>query len=534
MHKGAIPGTGAAERGSAAERPRMADGMGKYYLPQADMAGIIGGNGPPVFCAGGQREVFMAKEIDWSEWLAPDASPTLWRQMQLVLRLSVPAILAEVSSIAMQYIDSAMVGSLGANATAAIGLVSTTTWLFGGLCIALVTGFSVQIAQMIGGGRRDEAQAVLRQGLMAALAFGLLFGAAAVGISGGLPHWLGGAADVCPDASRYFLTYGCALPFVLLRQAAGSMLQCSGDMRTPSLLNILLCALDVVFNSLFIFPTRTVSLFGAAFTMPGAGLGVAGAALGTASAEMVTSLLMLFFLCFRSPVLRLVKGVPWRLERQCLRTAARLALPLALERVILCGAQIASTRIVSSLGTIAVASNSLAVTAESFCYMPGYGIGSAATTLVGQSVGAQRRDLAQRFARLSTALGVVVMTCTGVLMFLAAPWMFTLLTPDPAIRELGAYVLRIEAFAEPLFAASIVAAGALRGAGDTLVPCMMNLVSMWGVRITMAAFLAPRLGLAGVWLAMCVELCFTGVIFLVRLLRGKWLDACVVRRTEAR
>ena len=138
------------------------------------------------------------------------------------------------------------------------------------------------------------------------------------------------------------------------------------------------------------------------------------------------------------------------------------------------------------LGTVAVAANSLAVTAEGFCYMPGYGIGSAATTLVGQSIGAQRLDLAKRFARLSTALGVAVMSCMGVVMFLAAPWMFTLLTPDPAIRELGAYVLRIEAFAEPLFAASIVAAGALRGAGDTLVPCVMNLVSMWGVRLTMA------------------------------------------------
>lgn len=215
--------------------------------------------------------------------------------------------------------------------------------------------------------------------------------------------------------------------------------------------------------------------------------------------------------------------MPWRLEKKCLAAAARLSLPLALERIILGGAHIAATRIVAPLGTVAVAANSLAVTAEGFCYMPGYGIGSAATTLVGQSIGAQRLDLAKRFARLSTALGVAVMSCMGVVMFLAAPWMFTLLTPDPAIRELGAYVLRIEAFAEPLFAASIVAAGALRGAGDTLVPCVMNLVSMWGVRLTMAAFLAPRIGLAGVWLAMCVELCVTGVIFLIRLLRGRWL-----------
>ena len=202
----------------------------------------------------------MTKELDWSRWLGPEAAPTLAEQMALVLRLSVPAILAEVSSTAMNYIDSAMVGSLGANATAAIGLVASTTWLFGGLCIAMVTGFSVQIAHLIGGGRRAEAQSVVRQGLMAALLWGALLSLAGVFISGGLPRWLGGAADVCPDSSRYFFIYACALPFVLLRQTAGGMLQCSGDMRTPSALNILLCTLDVVFNTLLIFPARTVAL----------------------------------------------------------------------------------------------------------------------------------------------------------------------------------------------------------------------------------------------------------------------------------
>ena len=304
------------------------------------------------------------------------------------------------------------------------------------------------------------------------------------------------------------------------------MLQCSGDMRVPSMLNILMCALDVVFNSLLIFPSRTLA---GGFTLPGAGLGVTGAALGTALAEAVTSLLMLYFLCFRSPLLRLAKGVPWRLEKKCLAAAARLSLPLALERIILGGAHIAATRIVAPLGTVAVAADSLGVTAESFCYMPGYGIGSAATTLVGQSIGAERRDLARRFANLSVALGVAIMACTGALMYLLAPWLFSLLTPDPAIRELGSRVLRIEAFAEPLFAASIVVAGALRGAGDTLVPSILNLVSMWGVRITAASLLAPRMGLVGVWLAMCVELCVRGVLFLVRLLRGKWLDSAAGR-----
>ena len=307
-----------------------------------------------------------------------------------------------------------------------------------------------------------------------------------------------------------------------MRQLAGSMLQCSGNMRTPSILNAAMCGLDVIFNSLLIFPQISLPIL--KIVIPGAGLGVTGAALGTALAEWVTAFLMITAVCFRSPSLHLRRREPWRLERSCMRKAARIAVPMAFEHSVMCGAQIASTRIVAPLGTISVAANSLAVTAESLCYMPGYGIAAAATTLVGQSLGAGKRDLARRYARLSVLLAAMVMTGLAVLMFLLAPDVFMLLTPDPAVQSLGAFVLRIEAFAEPLYAVSISASGAMRGAGDTLVPSVLNLVSMWGVRITVAAFLAPRLGLAGVWLAMCAELCVRGILFLVRLLRERWLE----------
>lgn len=466
----------------------------------------------------------MAKEIQWSRFLGPDAKPTLGEQMNLVVRLSVPIILAEISSTVMSYVDSAMVGSLGAAATASVGLVASSTWLFNGMGMCMVTGFSIQIAQLIGAGRLRQVQSVMRQAMMVAVGVGLLFAALAVGISGVLPVWLGGEPDVCAGSSRYFFIYGCGLPVVLLRQAGGSMLQCSGDMRTPSALNILMCCMNVVFNSLFIFPTRTVTLLGADLTFFGAGIGVAGAALGTVVSEVVTTILMMYFVCLRSPVLRLEKGVPWRLERKCMTTTIRLAIPIALERVTTSLAQIAGTRIVAPLGTTAVAANALAVTAEGFCYMPGYGMAAAATTLVGQSIGAERRDQAKRFAWLSVGLGVSVMTGTGILMYIAAPWIFSMLTPDAAVQTLGAAVLRIEAFAEPLFAASIVAAGALRGAGDTLIPSIIELGSMWGVRITLALLLVGPLGLHGVWIAMCVELCVRGLLFLLRMLRGRWLE----------
>ena len=468
--------------------------------------------------------------------------------LKQVIKLSIPAVLAQISSIIMQYIDASMVGSLGAAATAAIGLVSSTTWLFGGLCVSAATGFSVQVAQLIGAEREKDAKDVLRHAILCTMVFGLIASAVGIGISSYLPVWLGGAEEIRGNASRYFLIYACALPAAQMRHTAGSALQCSGDMKVPSRLNIMMCGLDVVFNSFLIFPTRQISLAGILVTMPGAGMGVTGAALGTALAEAVTAVLMLYAVCFRSKRLRLAgrrqlcaaqadlsDGVsadglsPEIPETFCfqskyLHTALRLALPMAFEHTVMCGAHIAETRIVAPLGTVSVAANSLAVTAESLCYMPGSGIGTAATTLVGQSIGAGKPERAKRYANLAVMLGAAVMTCTGGLMFLGAPLMFSMLTPDAAIRELGVRVLRIEAFAEPLFAVSIVTAGALRGAGDTLIPSMINLSSMWGVRITVASLLAPRLGLVGVWIAMCGELCVRGLLFLVRLLRGKWME----------
>ena len=160
--------------------------------------------------------------------------------------------------------------------------------------------------------------------------------------------------------------------------------------------------------------------------------------------------------------------------------------------------------------------------------MPGYGIGTAATTLVGQSIGAGKTRLAKRYAWIAVLLGTLVMTAMGAIMFGIAPLLLSWLTPVQEVRVLGTGVLRIEAFAEPFYAISIVASGALRGAGDTLVPGLMNLCSMWGVRITAAALLTPHFGLAGVWIAMCGELCVRGILFLIRLLRGKWLQIQVM------
>ena len=445
---------------------------------------------------------------------------TVRQQVYLAAQLSIPSIFAQISSVIMQYIDASMVGSLGANASASIGLVSTTTWLFMGLCTSVAAGFAVQVAHLLGAKDDKGARVVLRQALVLSLLFGFLLAATGCGISGYLPRWLGGDEAIRHDATGYFMIYALSLPALQLNMLAGSMLRCSGNVYVPSILNMLMCVMDVIFNLFLIFPSRMHEIAGFSFYLPGAGLGVEGAAL----ALLVTALLMLYFLCFRSPEL----GLRHRREKlfftgDCLRRAFRIGLPMGCERIIMCGAQIMSTVIVAPLGIYAIAANAFAITAESLCYMPGYGIADAATTLVGQSLGAKRHDLARSFARITVVMGMAVMTVMGAIMYLAAPLMIGVMTPVPEVVSLGVSILRIEAFAEPMFAAAIVAYGVFIGAGDTLVPATMNFVSIWAVRLTLAALLAPSMGLHGVWIAMCIELCFRGMIFLARMKWGRWI-----------
>lgn len=460
------------------------------------------------------------------------------QRFRLTVQLAWPAIVAQLSSIMMQYIDAAMVGRLGADDSAAVGLVSTSLWLFWGLCSAATSGFSVQVAHRIGANDAAGARGVMRQGITFSVLFGLMMALIGVAIAWPLPHWLGGTEAVTGKATEYFVAFVAALPILTLNYLGSAVLRASGNMKTAGALNVMMCALDVVFNFFLIFPTHHFSLFGMDLTLPGAGLGVLGAALGTVLAECVTAAAVMWTATRHQPELaiwgaRSRRGLAESAEPRStkafiptgrvLHNALKVSAPMTLEHAVICGAQIMVTVIVAPLGVMAIAANSFAVTAEALCYMPGYGIGDAASTLVGQSYGAKRKELARQFGYMSVGLGMAVMTLMGVILWFGAPAVMALLSPVADIQALGSSALRIEAWAEPMFAASIVSYGVMVGVGDTILPAAMNFGSIWLVRLPLAAILAPTMGLDGVWLAMCIELCFRGLIFLWRLLSGAWL-----------
>ena len=436
-----------------------------------------------------------------SKLLAHQGTPPVKSTLGAVLFLAWPAIVEQIMITLVQYVDTAMVGSLGSQATAAVGLTASTTWLFNGFFAAAAIGFSVQVAQHLGAGRGEDARRVVWQSLRFTVLFGILMGAVGFALSFPLPALLGAEPAVRGDASLYFRIMACAMPFTLGTNMFSAVIRCAGDTKTPMVLNLMINVFNVILNTLFIYPTRPVEVLGLRFTMWGAGWGVGGAAFASGLSTALVCLLFLAALFRKKSPIRISLHQRYKFERGCLLAAWRLGLPAALERSIMCVAQIVITAIITGIGTVAV----------------------AGTTLVGQAIGAGRKDLAQRFARMVTWMGVGMMTLGGAVLFLFAPQLIMIFSQEAEVIDLGSQVLRIVAFAEPLFGASIVASGALRGAGDSKGPFLISLASMWGVRITLSLALVGSLGLVGVWLAMAAELCARGLIFLGRLYRGKWL-----------
>ena len=430
-------------------------------------------------------------------------------KLELIVELSIPSMLAQITTVMMFFIDAAMVGHLGAAASASIGLVETTTWLMGSILSAVSLGFSVQVAHFIGANDFIRARQVFRHALVCGVAFSVLMALVGASIHHPLPYWLGGKDDIAPMSSGYFLIFSLTLPAVLLFHLMSAMLKSAGEMRVPSLLSIMMCGLDVVFNYLFIYVLK---------------LGVVGAALGTMSAYFFTVIPMAWQAIYKNKIIALrLDRTPFVWMGSYVRNAVKISFPVAVQNILMGSAQVVSTLIVAPLGNVAIAANSFAITAESLCYMPGYGVGDAATTLVGQTYGAGRSDLCKNFAHLTIGVGMLVMAFMGVVMFVFAPEMIGFLSPVEEIRQLGAMVLRIEAFAEPFFAAAIVSYAVCVASGDTLKPAAMSLFSMWCVRLTLAYALAQSYGLRGVWVAMATELTFRGTIFLLRIRRGSWL-----------
>lgn len=442
-------------------------------------------------------------------------------RLATLTRLAWPAIIEQLLATMVSYVDTAMVGSMGASATAAVGINSPVVWLFTGALQGVGTGYSVMVAHAIGARDERRARCIIVQSVTAIAACGLFLMALMLSLSGMIPRWLGAEPGVYPGAVAYLRIYAFSLPFSASLAIMGAIVRCMGNARLPLILNTAANLTNMVLNFLLIYPTRQVG----GLTVWGAGLGVEGAAIATSISLAVSGGIMLLSMFCRKDGFRLALTENWRPDMDLVNRAARLGLPYMAERFAINFGQLATTWIIGTVGTVAVAANHIAVTAEGLCYLPAYGISYAATTLVGQSVGAGDTEGTRKYGTLSGRCGFLLCAFTGAALFLFAPQLASLFNKDPAVVAEAAKVLRIIAPVEPLFATFIVMAGALRGAGDTKFPMFLCLGCMWGVRVVAAPILVFGLGvgLTGVWTAMGCDLVCRGLGCILRWRSGRWM-----------
>ena len=435
-----------------------------------------------------------------------------------IMSLAWPTMLEQAMQTAVQYIDTAMVGTLGTYATAAVGATSTVSWLIGSSTAALGIGFLSYIAQSYGAGDREKASRASAQAVLITLIVGTLFTALCLGLSNLVPVWMQVDPAIAPLAAQYFfILYAPMLP----RTAStifGMVLRAAGDTKTPMKIGVVVNLMNVTLNFLLIYPTR--SIWG--ITVPGAGMGVIGAALASAIAFTFGGIAITVVL-WRHPGIT-PKGRRIKPDLEILRPCLKVALPIMLQRFGTSLGYVAFAAMVNSLGEVATAAHTIANTVESAFYIPGYGMQTAAATLIGNAYGAKDEKRMKEISSMFLPIEVILMVISGGALFLFAPSLMGIFSDSSEVVHLGSTVLRMVALSEPFYGVSIIVEGMMQGVGKTKAPFAFNIVGMWGVRIV-GTYVCTQLmgfGLVSAWACMIGHNLLLFVLFLITYLKGSW------------
>ena len=449
------------------------------------------------------------------KWISREMFPVIWA-------LAWPTMVEQFLHTAVQYVDTAMVGSLGTQATAAVGATSTVNWLVGSTISALGVGFLAFISQSLGQDNRDKARRAVRQAVLCAGIVGVVFTLFTTLLSSYVPLWMQVDADIRGLTGQYFLILYSPMLFRTASILFGTVLRAAGDTKTPMRVGLLVNLINVILNFLLIFPCRSVNVFSWTLWIPGAGLGVIGAAVASAIGFAVGGILMTIVL-WRHPMIS-PRGGSFRPDMSILKPCLRVALPNALQRFGTSFGYVAFASLINSVGNMATAAHTIANTVESAFYVPGYGMQAAAATLAGNAYGAGDSDKIHKLGRSFLLIELLLMLASGGLLFAFAPRLMDIFSDDVQVILLGTIVLRMVAVSEPFYGMSIVIEGMMQGMGRTMVPLVCNIFGMWVVRI-LGTYICVHffgLGLIAAWGCMIGHNLFLFLLFVFYYFSEGW------------
>ncbi len=443
---------------------------------------------------------------------------------QKVMRLAWPCVIENLSATMVTLVDTAMVGTLGAVATAAVGVCAPPTWLINGLVQAIGVGGTALVARYIGAKEIHEAEHTTHQVFRLSILFSFLMTLITLLLAPVIPYIMQAKPEVHADARSYLRILSSTYVISFTGMCMGSLLRGAGDTKTPMKAGIIANIVNIVLNFLFIYETREMTLFNTTFTMFGFGMGVKGAALASAIGMGVSGLYLILHMFSKKTVLKLRLSLKEKFDFLIIKKVAKIGTPAALERVAINIGQIVFAAMIASLGTAQMAAYHISINVEGLGYMPAFGFSMAATTLVGQSLGAKKTKEAVAYGYKCTSLSLLLLTLAGALMFIFAHPLASLFNQDQEVIMFAAQFIAIIAFEQPFNAISIVLSGALRGAGDTFMPFFVGLITMWGIRI-LGAFIfgvVLNLGVYAILWAMVFDLLVRSILLFIRYKKGKW------------
>lgn len=442
--------------------------------------------------------------------------------LKLIAALAWPTIIEQILTTAVSYVDTAMVGSLGKQASATVGATMTVNWLLNGLVMALGIGFLAFIARSIGAGKNELAHRAAAQAVDAALLSGAVLTAIVLPLAKYIPGWMQTDPGIREDAARYFFILYVPMIFRAAAMMFGTVLRAAGDTHTPMKVNTGMNLINVALNFLLIYKTRAVTLLGCRLLIPGAGMGVEGAAIASAIAFVCGGVWMTVKL-YQSPAVS-PRGCGYAPDAMILKPCLKIAFPAFLQRMATSGGYVAFSSMINGLGATATAAHSIANTAESAFYIPGWGMQTAASTLIGNAYGEGNNKKLTELARMLLILEFIVMVISGAVLFFGAKGLMCLFTPDEDVIKVGSRVLRMVALSEPIYGIAIIIEGIFNGLGDTLETFFFNVIGMWGIRILGTYVFVKRLGmqLPAAWACMIAHNVALGCMLSVKYLRGRW------------
>lgn len=407
-------------------------------------------------------------------------------------------------------VDSYLVGHLGAVALSSVGLANQFVMLATALFGAVGTGSTALIARHTGAREPRMANRILHQSLLMGSVIGTTAAVLIFASAQACMELLNAPSDVVEPAATYLRITCLSFPLSALMFLGMAALRGSGDTKTPMATMAVVNVVNVVVAYAFIYGLGPVPA-----------LGVAGSAIGAAVGRMAGGVIIIcILLAGRSGLrLRLERLVP---DREQAMRILNIGLPAAMETLFMRVGQMSYAAVVAGLGTVAFAAHQLALTSESISYMPGFGFSVAATTLVGQGLGARDPDRAQAGGYESLRLSMMSMTFMGLMFVLFAPQFLGIFTSDPLVVEQGEWPLRLVGLSQPMLACAMVLAGGLRGAGDTRRTLVITAIGFWCIRLPLALLLTGPFGLIGAWIAMSVDLNSRGLAILWRFRSGGW------------